>query len=96
MKVVVAEDVPILTHPPNYSEYDRAVPHATRGRDGRQEGRECSYYDIHCYLNNTLFHFLFKSFLILYSCLSLCSRLRRIASHCALASAASPLTGVWY
>ena len=52
-------------------EYDRAVPHARSGRDGRQEGRECSYYHLHCYLNNTLFHFLFKSFLILYSCLSL-------------------------
>ena len=39
-------------------EYDRAVPKARSGRDGRQEGRECSYYDLHCNLNNTLFHFL--------------------------------------
>ena len=52
-------------------EYNRPVPHARSGRDGRQEGRECSYYDLHCNLNNTLFHFLVNSFLILYSCLSL-------------------------
>ena len=62
-------------------EYNRAVPKARSGRDGRQEGRECSYYDLHCYLNNTLFHFLSKSFLILKFCAS---------------SAASPLTGVWH
>ena len=39
-------------------ERDRAVPKARSGRNRRQEGRECSYYDLHCYLNNTLFHFL--------------------------------------
>ena len=44
------------TASPNCLEYDRAVPHATRGRDGRQEGRERSYYHLHCYLNNTLLH----------------------------------------
>ena len=71
----------IDTASPNYSEYDRAVPQARSGRDGRQEGRECSYYDLHCNLNNTLFHFLSKSFLILKFCAS---------------SAASPLDGVWY
>ncbi len=85
-----------MTHPPNYSEYDRPVPHARSGRDGRQEGRECSYYHLHCYLNNTLFHFLINSFLILYSCLSLCSRLRRIASHWGLALPQPPLDGVWH
>ena len=57
------------------------MPHARSGRDGRQEGRERSYYHLHCNLNNTLFHFLSKSFLILKFCAS---------------SAASPLTGVWY
>jgi len=61
------------------------MPHTRSRRNGRQEGRECSYYHLHCNLNETLFHFLFKSFLILYSCLSLCSRLRRIASHWGLA-----------
>ncbi len=53
------------------------MPHARSGRDGRQEGRERSYYHLHCNLNNTLFHFLSKSFLILKFCAS---------------SAASPLT----
>ncbi len=57
------------------------MPHTRSRRNGRQEGRECSYYNLHCNLNNTLFHFLFNSFLILKFCAS---------------SAASPLTGVWY
>ena len=30
--------------------------HATRGRDGRQEGRECGYYHLHRHLNDSLFH----------------------------------------
>ena len=30
--------------------------HATRGRDGRQEGREGSYYHLHRHLNDSLFH----------------------------------------
>ena len=46
----------IDTASPNCLEYDRAVPHATRGRDGRQEGRERSYYDLHCYLNDAFLH----------------------------------------
>ena len=29
---------------------------ARSGRDGRQEGRECSYYDLHCYLNDAFLH----------------------------------------
>jgi len=33
-----------------------AVAHAARGRDGRQEGRECGYYNLHRYLNNALLH----------------------------------------
>jgi len=33
-----------------------AVAHAARGRDGRQEGRECGYYNLHRYLNDSLFH----------------------------------------
>ena len=33
-----------------------AVAHATRGRDGRQEGCERGYYNLHRNLNNSLFH----------------------------------------
>ena len=33
-----------------------AVAHAARGGDGRQEGRECSYYHLHRNLNNLLLH----------------------------------------
>jgi len=33
-----------------------AVAHAARGRDGRQEGRECGYYYLHRHLNDTLLH----------------------------------------
>ena len=44
------------TASPNCSEYDRAMPQARSGRDGRQEGRECSYYDLHCYLNDAFLH----------------------------------------
>ena len=33
-----------------------AVAHATRGRDGRQEGRERGYYNLHPNLNKTLLH----------------------------------------
>ena len=65
--------------------HNRPMPQARSRRNRRQKCRERSYYDLHCYLDNTLFHFLIKSFLILYSCLSLCSRLRRIASHWGLA-----------
>ena len=32
------------------------MPHATRGRDGRQEGRECGYYYLHRNLNHSLLH----------------------------------------
>ena len=36
---------------------DRAEAHAARGRDGRQEGRECGYYHLHRHLNDlALFH----------------------------------------
>ena len=38
----------------------RSVSHATRGRDGRQEGRERGYYHLHRNLNNSLFHRLFR------------------------------------
>ena len=33
-----------------------AVAHAARGRDGRQEGRECGYYYLHRDLNYSLLH----------------------------------------
>ena len=35
---------------------ERPIPHAARGRDGRQEGRERGYYYLHRNLNETLFH----------------------------------------
>ena len=34
----------------------RAVAHAARGRDGRQEGRERGYYHLHRNLNHSLLH----------------------------------------
>ena len=37
-------------------EYQWSEAHATRGRDGRQEGRECGYYHLHRNLNNPLLH----------------------------------------
>ena len=39
-----------------YSERNGSVAHTTRGRDGRQKGRECGYYHLHRYLNNPLLH----------------------------------------
>ena len=42
-------------------EGDGSVAHATRGRDRRQEGGECSYYNLHCNLNKTLLHTLLLS-----------------------------------
>ena len=68
----------------NCLEYDWAMPHTRSRRNGRQEGRECSYYNLHCNLNNTLFHFLIKSVILCFR-FSLCSRIRRIASHWGLA-----------
>ena len=37
-------------------ERNRSVAHAARGRDGRQEGRECGYYYLHRNLNNSFLH----------------------------------------
>ena len=37
----------------NYSDHYRSVTHTARGRDGRQEGRECGYYHLHRYLNQS-------------------------------------------
>ena len=68
------------------------MPQARSGRDGRQEGRERSYYYLHCNLNNTLFHFLIKSFLILKFCASSAAN----ASRWGLALPQPPLDGVWY
>ena len=39
---------------PHPSERDRTLSHATRGCDGRQEGRESGYYNLHRYLNNAI------------------------------------------
>ena len=40
----------------SFSERNGSEAHATRGRDGRQEGREGGYYHLHRNLNNTLLH----------------------------------------
>ena len=37
-------------------EHNGSVTHATRGRNGRQEGRERGYYHLHRNLNESLFH----------------------------------------
>ena len=46
--------------PPQFSArgflLEGAVAHATRGRDGRQEGRERGYYYLHRNLNDPLLH----------------------------------------
>ena len=44
----------ILSMPVISLECQWAVTHATRGRDGRQEGRECGYYHLHRHLNNPI------------------------------------------
>ena len=38
-------------------ERNRSIPHATRGRDGRQKCRERGYYYLHRNLNKPLLHF---------------------------------------
>ena len=38
------------------SESNGSKTHAARGRDGRQKGRERSYYHLHRHLNDSLFH----------------------------------------
>ena len=40
----------------SFSCLEGSVAHTTRGRDGRQEGRECGYYNLHRHLNDPLFH----------------------------------------
>ena len=42
--------------PAHFLERNWSVAHTTRGRDGRQEGRECGYYYLHRNLNDPLFH----------------------------------------
>ena len=42
--------------PAHFLERNWSVAHTTRGRDGRQEGRECGYYNLHRHLNDPLFH----------------------------------------
>ena len=37
-------------------EYQGAVPHAARGRNGRQKGCERGYYNLHRNLNHSLLH----------------------------------------
>ena len=45
-----------LSHYGNLLPLKRSVPHATRGRDGRQEGRERGYYYLHRNLDDSLLH----------------------------------------
>ena len=44
--------LPMTAH---FLERNWSVAHTTRGRDGRQEGRERGYYNLHRNLNHTLF-----------------------------------------
>ncbi len=37
-------------------EWERSVTHATRGCDGREEGCESGYYDLHRYLDDAFLH----------------------------------------
>ena len=37
-------------------EWERSVTHATRGCDGREEGCESGYYDLHRYLYDAFLH----------------------------------------
>ena len=41
-------------------ERNRSVTHTTGRGDGRQESRECGYYNLHRNLNNPLLHKLFR------------------------------------
>ena len=50
----------ILSMPVISLECQWAVTHAARGRDGRQEGRERGYYNLHRNLNKSLLHTLFR------------------------------------
>ena len=50
---------------------DGPIPHATGRCDGRQEGCECGYYDLHRYLDYTLLHLLI-SFLLFLSLFCAC------------------------
>ena len=59
----------------------RSVAHTTRGRDGRQEGRECGYYHLHRNLNNSLLHSgSFSLFTIHYSLFTISYSLLRVSA----------------
>ena len=45
-----------MSRRPLFLEYQGTASHATRRRDGRQEGRERGYYHLHRNLNNSLLH----------------------------------------
>ena len=67
------------------SEHDRSVTHATRGRDGRQEGRECGYYYLHRNLNDSLLHsgsFHYSLFVIHYSLLGIAALVIAATAAC--------------
>ena len=53
---LIYQCVPVPCDSQRSLERNRSVPHATRGRDGRQEGRERGYYNLHRNLNETLLH----------------------------------------
>jgi len=53
---LIYQCVPVPCDSQRSLERNRSVPHATRGRDGRQEGRERGYYNLHRNLNKSLLH----------------------------------------
>ena len=53
---LMAQRVPVPCDSQRSLERNRPIPHTTRGRDRRQEGRECGYYYLHRHLNNSLLH----------------------------------------
>ena len=53
---LIYQCVPVPCDSQRSLERNRSQSHATRGRDGRQEGCERGYYNLHRNLNNSLFH----------------------------------------
>ena len=53
---LIYQCVPVPCDSQRFLERNRPISHATRGRDGRQEGRERGYYNLHRNLNETLLH----------------------------------------
>ena len=71
---LMAQRVPVPCDSQRSLERNRPIPHTTRGRDRRQEGRECGYYYLHRHLNDPFLHTHLLFFRLLYSW-------RRSAAH---------------